>query len=292
MPVCATLIDSIWRYITLTLYYIDIILRYIFIAQILQTGACPACVEQVQHRTGAEDVETEFWAGKVVSRGGFGAFQCRQEGLDCFKGRSKHGGTERSVCCFNAENAFVFFSQCSKCSRSNLYVETCSLEEGNYLWSGRPYIFSCCGLFFFFLLFFSSPNLSRRRLYVCHTSTPCEFRMQVWNLLQAARWKHRTQKSRQKSPSRRHRTTLSGYIFATKAHIDNRKKNLLSSNMSSTCPHNNGERRPTSGWDRFRSLGHPCKFQLVSRLGSVTARHLVVGVSQTLRRWTEGATYI
>jgi len=28
------------------------------------------------------------------------------------------------------------------------------------------------------------------------------------------------------------------------------------------------------------------------RLGSVTARHLVVGVSQTLRCWTEGATYV
>jgi len=32
------------------------------------------------------------------------------------------------------------------------------------------------------------------------------------------------QKSRQKSPSGHHRTTLSGYIFATKARIDNRKK--------------------------------------------------------------------
>jgi len=53
-----------------------------------------------------------------------------------------------------------------------------------------------------------------------------------------------------------------------------------------------GELRPTSGWDRLTSLGYPCKFQLVSRLGSVTARHLVVGVSQTLRRCTEGATYI
>ena len=41
-----------------------------------------------------------------------------------------------------------------------------------------------------------------------------------------------------KSPSGHHRTTLSGYIFAIKARIDNRKKNLLSSNMSSTCPHN------------------------------------------------------
>jgi len=42
----------------------------------------------------------------------------------------------------------------------------------------------------------------------------------------------------QKSPSSHHRTTLSGYIFATKAHIDNREKNLLSSNISSRCPHN------------------------------------------------------
>ena len=31
-------------------------------------------------------------------------------------------------------------------------------------------------------------------------------------------------KSRQKSPSGQYGTTLSGYIFATKAHIDNRKK--------------------------------------------------------------------
>ena len=53
-----------------------------------------------------------------------------------------------------------------------------------------------------------------------------------------------------------------------------------------------GELRSTSGWDRLTSLGYPSKFQLVSRLGSVTARHLVVGVSQTLRRWTEGAIYI
>ena len=35
----------------------------------------------------------------------------------------------------------------------------------------------------------------------------------------------------------------------------------------------NGELRPSSGYDRFVSLRHPCKFQRVSRLGSVTARH-------------------
>jgi len=53
-----------------------------------------------------------------------------------------------------------------------------------------------------------------------------------------------------------------------------------------------GELRPTSGWDRFGSLGHPSYFQRLPRLGSVTAQHVVVGVSQTLRRWTEGATYV
>jgi len=38
-----------------------------------------------------------------------------------------------------------------------------------------------------------------------------------------------------------------------------------------------GELRPTSGWTLLPSLGHPCKFQPVSRLGSVTARHFSSG---------------
>jgi len=38
-----------------------------------------------------------------------------------------------------------------------------------------------------------------------------------------------------------------------------------------------GELRPTSGWDRSGSLGDPCKFQRVSRLGSVTAQHSSIG---------------
>jgi len=38
--------------------------------------------------------------------------------------------------------------------------------------------------------------------------------------------------------SAHHRTTLSGYIFATKARINNLKKNLPSSNISSRCLHN------------------------------------------------------
>jgi len=55
-------------------------------------------------------------------------------------------------------------------------------------------------------------------------------------VLHAARWKCRTQKIAKKSPSAHHHTTLSGYIFATKARRQS-EKNLLSSNMSSICPH-------------------------------------------------------
>jgi len=60
--------------------------------------------------------------------------------------------------------------------------------------------------------------------------------MQVCNVLRAARWKYSTQKIAKKSPSGHHLTTSSGYIFAIKARIHNRKKNLLISNISPVCP--------------------------------------------------------
>jgi len=64
--------------------------------------------------------------------------------------------------------------------------------------------------------------------------------------------------------------TLLGYIFATMACIDNRKKIVKQQyllHMSSQY----GELRLTNGWDRLASLGRPSKFQQVSRLGFVTA---------------------
>ena len=72
-----------------------------------------------------------------------------------------------------------------------------------------PYFHTCCGL---------SANLR------CRCETCCT------QLAGNA--------GRKRVPSGHHRTTLSGYIFATKARIDNRKKNLLSSDMSSICSHN------------------------------------------------------
>ena len=147
----------------------------------------------------------------------------------------------------------------------------------------------------FLLSFLSSPNLSRCRLNVYHTSTHgvdlCEFRMQVWNVLQAARSRYRTQKFAKNSPFAHPCTTVSGHIFATKAGMDNRK-NLLNSNISSTCPPQYGELRPTNSWDRFVSLGHPSNFNGFRVLPALLHGTLVGGVSQALRRLTAGAIYI
>jgi len=73
-------------------------------------------------------------------------------------------------------------------------------------------------------IFILSPNLSGRRLDV-HTSTHgvalpsvnLECRSEMWCARLAGN------AGPKKSPSGHHRTTLSGYIFAIKARIDNRK---------------------------------------------------------------------
>ena len=110
-----------------------------------------------------------------------------------------------------------------------------------------PYFHTCCGL---------SVNLE------CRSETCCT------QLAENAGCK--------KSPSRHRRTTLLGYIFATKAHIDDRKK-LVKQQCLPYMALQYGKLRSTSSWDLLATLGHPCKFQRVSRLGSITAWHSSIG---------------
>jgi len=93
-------------------------------------------------------------------------------------------------------------------------------------------------------------------------------------------------KKSSKTPSAHHCTTLSGYIFATKAHIDNWKKKLLKQQYLPHMSSKYGELWPTSGWDLLASLGHPCNFQRVSIFAALLHGIVVVGVSQILRHWT------
>jgi len=100
-------------------------------------------------------------------------------------------------------------------------------------------------------------------------------------VLYAARCKYRTQKSRQKSPSGHHRTTSTGYIFATDARIDNRKKNLLSSNISSRCPHNMMNFGILAAEIFSLVWGTPANFNGFCVLAALLHGTVVVGVSQT-----------
>jgi len=87
-------------------------------------------------------------------------------------------------------------------------------------------IFLSC--FFLSSFFFSLPNLSDSRLIVYHTSTHDVVLVRIYNagLKCAARgsMEMQTQKIVKNLPSGHHCTILSGYIFATKAYINNREK--------------------------------------------------------------------
>ena len=74
---------------------------------------------------------------------------------------------------------------------------------------------------------------------------------------------------------------MSGYIFATKACIDNRKKILLSSNISSTYPHNMVHFGPLAAEIVSLVWGTPSNFNGFRVLAGLLHGTLVVGISQT-----------
>jgi len=92
------------------------------------------------------------------------------------------------------------------------------------------------------------------------------------------------QKLAKKSPSGHHRKTLMGYIFATKACIDNRKKNLLSSNISSTCLHSMMNFGVLAAEIVSLVWGTRPNFNGFCILAALLHGSPVLGVSQTLRR--------
>jgi len=102
-------------------------------------------------------------------------------------------------------------------------------------------------------------------------------------VLHTAHWKCRTQKIAQNSPSGHHRTTLSGYIFATKARIDNWKINMLNSNISSKCPHNMVNFCPLSSEICWRVWGTPANLNGFHALAALLQGTLEVGDSQSAK---------
>jgi len=75
------------------------------------------------------------------------------------------------------------------------------------------------------------------------------------------------------SPSGHRRTNMSGYIFATLRHVSTIGKKMLDSDMSPIYPHNMVNFGQLAAEIGSVVWGQPIKFQRVSRLGFVTARH-------------------
>ena len=104
--------------------------------------------------------------------------------------------------------------------------------------------------------------------------------MQVWNLLHVARLKHTMQK-----------IAICQAISSQLRHVSTIRKNLLSSSMSSTCPHNMNF-SPLAAEIGLPVWGTPTNFNGFRILAALLHGSQVVSISQTLWRWTEGATYV
>ena len=75
-------------------------------------------------------------------------------------------------------------------------------------------------------------------------------------------------------------------------HVSRIGKNVLNSNISFTCPHNMVNFGPLTAQTCWRVWGTPANFNGFRILAALLHNTAVVGVSQTLQHWTEGATYI
>ena len=120
-----------------------------------------------------------------------------------------------------------------------------------------PYLHAWCGL---------STNLR------CRSETCCTRLAEIQDA-----------KMSPKSPSGHHRATLSGYIFATKARIDNQKKNIKQQYVP-RCAHNMVNCGPLAPVIGLLVWGTPTNFNGFRVLAALLHGSQVVSVSQTLRR--------
>ena len=137
-------------------------------------------------------------------------------------------------------------------------------------------------LWFLSIFFFSSPDLSCRRLDVMHTSThgvALECRSETC----CARLAENT--GRKKVAKNSNLSTIAQICRALSSQLYRQsKKNLLSSNMSSTCPHNMVNFGPLTAEIGLVVWGTPANLNGFLVLAALMHGTVVVGVSQTLRR--------
>ena len=152
------------------------------------------------------------------------------------------------------------------------------------LWSpyviGQTIIFSSCFFLYFFLSFFFLFHrlISAVRDWMsipyfntwCGLSANLECRSEMCCMWLAENTGHKN------DAKNRHLGTITQLCRAISSqlrHVSTIGKKLVKQQYLLHMSPQYGELRPTSGWDRFGSLGHPSYFQWLPRLGSVTAWH-------------------
>ena len=147
------------------------------------------------------------------------------------------------------------------------------------LWSpygiGQTIIFSYCRLFFFFLSsFFLRLSVVAGWMSAIYLHTWCGLSANLRCRSETCCTRLAENTGCKKVAKNRHLGTIAQLCRAMSSQLG---KKLLSSNMSSTCPGNTANFGPLATEIGPVVWGHPCKFQRVSRLGSVTARHCSSG---------------
>jgi len=179
-------------------------------------------------------------------------------------------------------------STCVRVYTLLLSNDYCSLRSP--LWNRADhYIFILWFLLSLFLSsFFTSPNISRRRLDVCHTSTHG-----VPGLSANLRRRSETCCMRlAKNTGRKKVAKIAIWapspnfvgLYLRKRRVSTIGKNLLSSNMSCTCPHNVVNFGPLAAEIGLPVCGTPANFNGFRVLAALLHGSEVVSVRQTLRR--------
>jgi len=184
------------------------------------------------------------------------------------------------------KHKYQHYSKIYTASISVLTDYGCPMEQGRPLYF-CPVVSSSV----FLSSFFPSPNLRARTVDVHHTSTHRVALVRIYDA--GLKWAARssleiqdakmTQKIAISAPSHK----FVGLYLCNYGIYRQSVKKLVSSNTSFTCPRNMVNFSPLTA-EIVQSLGHPYKFQPVSRLGSVIAWHSSSGRQPNfaaLNRW-------
>jgi len=173
--------------------------------------------------------------------------------------------------------------------------------DAAFLWPpyviGKVIIFLPCGFFFLLSSFFTRLiSAVADWMSTIYFNIWCGLSANLGCLSETCCTRLAANIGRKKSPKIRHLGTIAQFCRAISLqvrHVSTIGKNLLSSNVSPTCPHNVVNFGPLAAEIFWRVWGTPANFNRFRVFAALLhGTIIVVGVSQILRRRTEGAAYI